>query len=104
MRAGDLRHRVELQTKTKVKNDLGEVVNDWATIRTVWAAVEPQSMFEGFEGANVLQLATVQIRMRYRSVSPEMRAKWNEHIYDIESVVNPLENSRETILICNEVV
>lgn len=104
MRAGELRQRVVIQSKSAVKNEYGEPIYSWSTLATVWAAVEPLTAREFIQGRAELQEVSTRIRMRYRDdVSAENRCTWNGHTYDIESVIHdPLRT--ELTLLCTEVV
>ena len=43
MRAGQLRHRISIQTPTETQDDAGAIVTTWTEIVETWAAVEPSS-------------------------------------------------------------
>lgn len=105
MRAGWLRHRVKIQTKTETRNDYGEPVYSWSDLGTAWASIEPLSARETLEARTTLQETTTRIRMRqWTTVTSEMRAVWGSHVYDITEVIRPFEKGEEMILICTEVI
>lgn len=105
MEAGQLRHRVTIQTATETANGFGELVRSWATYATVWAAVEPLSGREYLQGRQVQGSVTTKIRIRERSgVTERMRVSWGSHTYDIEAVLRDPTNAREIVLMCSEVV
>lgn len=99
MRAGALRQRVTFQTATITQNSVGEPVNSWSNIGTVWARVEPLAGKERF--AAMQQQADVDYRItcRYSStvaaLAPEDRATWNGKTFDIKSVLNTETRDRE---------
>lgn len=105
MRAGWLRHRIALQTATPTQNAVGEPVDAWATTATVWGSVEPLRGREYIDQATAQAAVTTRIRIRYRSgVTPQMRATWDGHTYDIQAVVEVKTQRKELELMCNEVL
>lgn len=105
MDIGNLRHRVTIQSKTESQDAYGEATYTWATVVTVWAAVEPLTAREFISGRAELQEVTTRIRMRSRDdVTPEMRCTWNGHTYDIESVIRIEERDIEMELLCTEAI
>lgn len=104
MESGKLRRRVVLQTKTASKSSTGAVTYTWATLATVWARVSPLGARELMSNRAELQQVTTSITIRYRDdVTPEMRATWAGHTYDIESVI-PDERLTMLTLLCTEAV
>ena len=110
MRAGKLRHRVTVQGMSTTQHAYGEEVVTWATVATVWAAVEPLRGRELNEMAQEQAERTTRIRMRYREVAPgTQRIVWTDRAsttrtYDVLSVVQVLEKGAETELMCREVL
>lgn len=105
MRAGRLRHRVTIQSKTVTQNSYGEEVITWTDVDTVWASIEPLRGREFEELRRAGADLTTRIVMRYQAgIVPEMRATEGGHTYDILSVVNVEERDRELHLMCREVL
>lgn len=105
MRAGRLRHRVTFQEKTLTQNEYGEAIETWADMATVWASVSPRGGREALTQAEETQTLRVDIRARSRDdVTPEMRATWNGHTYDIEQVVRFDEAGRDMLAVGVEVL
>lgn len=105
MRAGQLRHRVTLQSKSVVQNTFGEETITWTDTATIWAAVEPLRGREFLEARQDQAEVSTRIRMRYRSgVAPEMRAVFGSHTYNIQAVIHLEERQRELHLMCSEVL
>lgn len=108
MRAGELRHRVTIQylppEDQRARDPFGSVIEEWIDYATVWAAVEPLSGREYFSAQQMNAEVTTNIRIRYLSgVTPSMRVKWGERLYNIQSVINVRERNRELHLMCKEV-
>jgi len=75
MRAGRLRHRLELQGLSK-SIDGGDVSRTWSTSDTVWGAIEPQSSEERYDATQVEPETDTRIILRYRTdISADMRLK-----------------------------
>ncbi|KMJ45243.1 head-tail adaptor [Xenorhabdus khoisanae] len=66
MRAGRLRHRVTIQKNEIRQGELGEEINDWVDIATVWAEVKAISGRELMASGSVYSEATIRVWMRYR--------------------------------------
>ena len=103
MRAGRLRHRVELQSPSETANAFGEVTDSWATDATVWASIEPLSGSEGQIAKQTNPLVTHRVIMRYRSgVTPRNRVKFGTRIFEVTQVFNPDERGESLRLVCVE--
>lgn len=67
MRAGQLRHRIELQHRSQGKATTGEVTETFATYDTVWAAVEPMRGAEAITAQEQKGQAWFKITIRYNA-------------------------------------
>lgn len=64
--AGDLRHRVSLQSNTATTQaDDGQPAETWETYATVWAAVEPLAGRELTEAQKLKAEVTHRVRLRW---------------------------------------
>lgn len=106
MRAGWLRHRIELLVKEPARNSFGEEVIAWTTAATVWGSVEPLRGREYIEAKQGQVEVSHRVVMRWREgVSAEMRLRIHEgRMLEIESVINPLERGERLELMCREAV
>lgn len=104
MQAGRLNRRVELQYMTVVQSNTGEETETWATVDTVWAAIEPMRGREYFEGYQTRSEVTTRITIRHRrNVTPEKwRVKYGSRVYEIISVIDPKEAHVSVELMCKE--
>jgi SPP1 family predicted phage head-tail adaptor len=97
MRAGQLRHRIRIESRSGA---------EWVLFAPAWAAKEQMSDQERFEQSDqLLQAQTlVRFRIRYRSdVTDQMRVIWGGRAFDIQKV-DELDNKRREIgLLCLEV-
>jgi len=104
MRAGNLKHKIVIQTYTEPQNDFGEVVKGWADFKTAYASITPLSAKE-FYKAGVQAEATHKIEVRYlKDIKPKMRVVYQDRIFDITSVLNIREENKTLQLICSEIV
>ncbi len=89
MRAGPLRHRIELQSQSSAPNGIGESILTWATDDTVWASVAPKGGTERYRENKESAEVTHKIRLRYYpGLNPAMRIKFGARIFDIQTVIN----------------
>ena len=110
MRAGLLRHRVTIQTRTETQGSAGDVTWTWSDLDTVWASIEPLMGSEAVSAKQLQSRTDTRIRIRYRhGLTTKMRIKWEEpgspiytRYYEIEAILNPRQNHRETVLMCVE--
>lgn len=103
MRAGPLRHRVQIQTATETTSSIGGVSRAWATTATRWAAVEP---LRGDERATQQQIdaaVTHRVRMRWgTAVSPKDRLIHRGRTFEVAAVVNVNERDKYIEIMCTE--
>ena len=104
MRAGQLRHRVELHSNSPAGNDYGEQIESWSSYTTVWAAIEPLSGRELLNAQQISAEITTRVRIRYNSsVTSEHRVVIGGRTLEIVSVINPAERDITQHLLCKEV-
>lgn len=106
MRAGALRHRVTLKTKTVSRDTFGEEDVTWTTVATVWGSVEPLRGREYMEAKQGQADVSHRVIVRYRaSVVPTMRLYLEDgRGFEVESVINRLERDEQLELMCRELV
>lgn len=101
--AGRLRRRVVLSTRVQTQNLYGEPVESWATLATVWAAVEPVRGRDFWTAKQQMETATAKILVRYRSdLTSVHRASADGVTWDILSVVRPESRTEYLELHCKE--
>ena len=100
MRAGRLRHRLILQSKTYTRDSYGAAIVTWNTEGTRWGAIEPLSGRELFAQQQVQSEAQVRIMLRYYSgLDTTWRVSHGGLAYDIVEVINrDLRNEMLTLL------
>ncbi|WNF31640.1 phage head closure protein [Aeribacillus composti] len=104
---GEYRHIITIQQKTKIQNDYGEEIEDWVDLVTTRAGIYPISGKEFFAAETVNSEVTHKVNMRYipnKHISPDMRVKFGDRYFHIESVINFQEKNVELQLMCKELV
>ena len=105
MRAGQLRHRLAIQTVTESQNAVGELTRVWATVTTVWGSIRPISGTERLAGEQITAEVSHRVWIRYSSYAvPEARLVFGSRTFDIVSVINRDEMNYMMELLCKEVV
>lgn len=106
MRAGPLRHRVEVQQATETADAHNQAVQTWSTVAERWAEIRPATGRETFDGQAPVADVTHQITMRHydRTLTPKFRIKDGARIFNIVSAVNFDERNRRTVIQAREEV
>lgn len=105
MRAGMLRHRVEIQRRAEALDGYGQDTEAWLPVATVWAAIESLRGRELEAAATRLAEVSHKIRIRYRDgIWPEMRVVYGGRVFDIQAVLDPDDRRRELHLYAREVL
>jgi len=107
MRAGQLRHRLQLQSATTAPDDFGQPIPTWSTYADVWGEVRPLTGRERYTAQQVQSSLSHQVRIRYRGgVAETHRVRWVDKatikILDINAVLNTEQRDRELLLLCSE--
>jgi SPP1 family predicted phage head-tail adaptor len=94
MRAGTLRHRIIIQTKSEDPDGMGGAKVTWPEKDwiEVWARVKPIRGMEQIQALSLEGKITHQILMRYREgVTVAKRIYWKKQnkYFNIRSVINP---------------
>jgi len=103
MRAGSLRHRVVIQSKTESQDASGFPFESWSTHATVQARISPTGGREGWQGAvpDAARVHDVEIR-HLSTVTVDMRIKYGARYLYIKEIINPHERNINMILKCEE--
>ena len=105
MRAGLLRQTVDVKRRSTEKNSFGETVDEWVTIVTRRADIEPLSGKEYFANSGEDTNVTTRIRLRWEDavadISPKDQIHHGTVIYNIKSVINQRELNRDLVLMCD---
>lgn len=105
MRAGRLRHRLNLQQQVETKDALGGAIITWTTSHTVWGGIEALTGWENFTADQVNSSLMVRVIIRYDSAWSSINSKWrvvdanSSRKYEINAVIQPEQRSRPNTLI-----
>ena len=101
MRAGQLRNRLVLQSKTETRGAAGGVATTWTTQATVWGGIHPISGKEYTAIQQTQNEAEVKIIIRYQSsIDETWRVVNGGREYSIVSVINENDRDRMITLMC----
>lgn len=104
----DMRKKIEVWGNSKTVNDLMETVYVPAKIKTIWAAVIPQTgnlMRQQVD--TVLSNVTHKVITRYHSgkdITSSMYFMFKGRRMDIKFILNPYENNETLEIFCEEVM
>ena len=104
MRAGKLRHRIQLQEfTTTVDPDTGYRDKAWADVAALWAEFAPLSGREFIAAAATQSAVTARITIRHRAgVTNNHRILHGGAVYNIEVVLPDAESGKEHLtLMCS---
>jgi SPP1 family predicted phage head-tail adaptor len=105
MRPGKLRHRVTIQKIESVRKPGGTYEPQPVDVATVWANIIPKRGTERYQAQQIESELSHTIVLRYRSdVTPQMKIKYGDRLFDIESVINVGERNRKMEIEAIEVV
>jgi head-tail adaptor len=103
--AGQLRHQVIIQQRSTTQDAAGEPAHTWTTFATRRA--EQMSTPGGERFASAQRNARVPTLWRLRwleGVTPGMRLKWGDRVYNIQSAENEKGLGEKLILTTEELV
>ena len=102
-RIGQRRHRVDIDAPSYEQGAMGNTLDNWMTIGTVWARAMPQSGKEFVEAAKTVSDMTFMWNIRYRSdITTQHRLIHDGRPMNIIAVIDPEERHIELNLLCGE--
>jgi SPP1 family predicted phage head-tail adaptor len=103
MDIGRLNQRVELQSATTTCDAMGQPVQTWATVATVWAEVSPLTgrEFDAASAANSEVELKVIIRY-YSGLTSHWRLLHGTKVYQILTILNLSSGKKDLKLMCKE--
>ena len=108
MRAGTLRRRLVIQSRSTSQDTAGEAVATWTTVATVWADIAPISGRELVTAQAISAEISHQITLRYQAALANtkamagMRAVYGGRNFNIHAVMNEDERNRMLTLLASE--
>lgn len=105
MNPGELNKRITIQKPDNAQDSFGQLVENWKDVATVWASISPLVGREFFAAETVNSEVTHKVKIRYRQgITPDMRVKFRDRYFSIQSVINFKEQSIELQLMCKELI
>ena len=103
IRPGEMRERVTVQQATTSTSSLGETTLTWATLTTVWAAINGVSSSEALADGQQEARVTHRVRLRYiNGLKHNDRFVWRGRTLQIVSLLE-YGNRSEHVAVCEEV-
>lgn len=106
MDPGKLRHRIAIQSNNSTAStELGQPIDNWTTVATVWGRIEPLSGREAFYAQQVQADASHRITLRgNRTINTKQRLVHESRVFNIVSVIDDEEMKRwKTIMVMEAV-
>jgi SPP1 family predicted phage head-tail adaptor len=103
MEAGELRHRITIQSKTISSDSIGNQTTAWSDFITVWAKKEEKSGREYLKASQPNIERTVIFTIRYTSeIDESMQISYGDKVYDIQAILDTEGRKRSLTLVCRE--
>ncbi len=107
LRAGELRHQIQIQAPSSTRDASGQVVSTWTALLTTRAAMlntTGQSYKEAYAENALVSQSTWVIKIRWPgtgcTVEPGQRVQYGSDLYLIQAVDNVLQRNRVLNLYC----
>jgi SPP1 family predicted phage head-tail adaptor len=99
--AGKLNRRVTIQQLDAGRDALGQPVQTWSDVATVWANILLKNGAQTLKADANVSIVQASVRIRRRSdVTAGMRVLHGAVVYDIQAVLPDEENRTHTDLVC----
>lgn len=99
---GSLRHRITILKPVITYDNIGQEVESWQEVATVWASVEPLSGKEYFNAQQINSEISTKITLRYlKFLLPHWVVQFGQQRYDILSIINFEERNIYLQLLCS---
>ena len=102
MTAGQLRHRVEVQSPVTTQDDVGQPSTSWTTSGYLWANVRHLTGLSAIKAGADTSVAKVSIRLRHASFNAGQRVLHEGNTYNVESVL-PDGKKQYVDLVCEAI-
>lgn len=107
LRAGELRHAVQIQTASSTRDAAGQPVSAWTVVLTTRAKIENsggQAYKESFSNSSLAAQSTDLLTIRWPgnsiTVAPGMRVIFGNNTFLVQDVDNVLHRNRVVRLAC----
>ena len=104
MRAGALKHRVTIESRTQTQSSTGMATDTWSTFAKVFAEIKTVSGNESINADQVQAEQTHIVKIRFcPNITTSMRVNYESRYFDINVIDNVMEHDRTLLLWCREV-
>lgn len=104
MDAGKLNCLVQLLQENAGQDSIGQPVTAWTSVGDAWANIRHVSGAEFIRGGAQTAVATVSIRLRFRTdMTTAMRVQHGATLYEITAVLPDLQKRDHVDLTCKEI-
>ena len=101
MKAGQLRDLVDIERPVVARNDIGDKIETWMLVETVYARIEPLRGREFLSLREMQSDITTRITIRFLTgLDTTMRIKVGEQAYQIDSMVDVDNRHRAIECLC----
>lgn len=108
MNPAKLRNRIDIYGNTKTTNELGETAYSFTKIKTIYAAVIPQTgSLQKQEADTILTNVTHKIIVRYnagKEITKDMQIHVRGSRFEIKYILNPYLKNETLEIFCMEVM
>ena len=103
LRIGKLRHRLTLQSPSRMDDGGGGAAIAWTDVAELWAALETSTGGETTSAGRLSGTIQAVVTIRYRdAVTPAMRFLFGARILEIRAVLDPDGSRRFLRCLCEE--
>lgn len=101
MRAGPLRHRIDVMENIKAQDPItGEIITTWVVHKRLWARVEPLSVRDFMASQAPQSKIVARVVIRFRSdLEPAMQIWYRGKKYKIEGTLPDADSGLEYLTI-----
>lgn len=104
MRGGTLKNRITIKQLTSGQDEIGQPVQAWTDVATVWASIRHLSGVETIKADAETSIVKASIRIRHRTdLNAGMRCYFGATVYEIKAVL-PDEQNRDRLDLACEVI
>lgn len=109
VKAGELRHRIQIVAPTGVQDAMGGVSQDpssWQLVRECWASIEAWNGDSQLAAQEFISTTSHWITIRHPvvlTINSSQRVWWNGRTFQIQATLNPTEQTKLLVLVCTEI-
>ncbi|AGW94602.1 hypothetical protein N234_31640 [Ralstonia pickettii DTP0602] len=94
-------NRVTIQRRATGQDEIGQPVETWADVSTVWANIRHTSGMEAIKAGADVSIVRASIRIRWRTgIDAGMRVVHGATVYDIKAVLADEVGRKHVDLVC----